>query len=73
MLFLAIGNILKNAIKFSDQKPVTCTLSSQHKKTILSIQDQGIGIKEEDISKIFQPFFRSFNANGYAGVGVGLS
>jgi signal transduction histidine kinase len=48
LLFLAIGNILKNAIKFSDQKPVTCTLSSQHKKTILSIQDQGIGIKEED-------------------------
>lgn len=73
LLFLAIGNILKNAIKFSDKQPVTCTLIAQQGKTVLNIQDHGIGIKEEDLTKIFRPFFRAANAIKYSGVGIGLS
>ncbi len=73
LLFLAVGNILKNALKFSDNKPVSCTLSSGAGKTELSIRDQGIGIDEKDYAKVFQPFYRAANAQHYAGVGIGLS
>jgi signal transduction histidine kinase len=73
LLFLAIGNILKNAIKFSDGKRVDCVLTATNLKTSLLIRDYGIGIHEEDRKNIFRPFFRATNAKKYDGVGIGLS
>lgn len=73
LLFIAIGNILKNAIKFSDNKVVTCKLYFQQNIPVISIRDMGIGISPEDIQHIFQPFYRGANTFGYAGYGVGLS
>jgi len=73
LLFIALGNILKNAIKFSDNRIVTCKLFIQNNIPVISIRDTGIGIGKEDIRKIFQPFFRGANTFGYAGYGVGLS
>ena len=73
LLFLAIGNILKNAIKFSDGKKVDCILTANNHKTSLIIRDYGIGINEKDREHIFRPFFRAANAKKYEGVGIGLS
>jgi signal transduction histidine kinase len=73
LLFMAIGNILKNAVKFSNNQVVTCTLYLQNNTPVISIRDTGIGIGEEDINNIFQPFYRGGNTFGYSGYGVGLS
>ena len=73
LLFIAIGNILKNAIKFSDNRTVTCRLFLQNNVPVISISDSGIGISKEDLLNIFQPFFRGANTHGYAGYGIGLS
>jgi signal transduction histidine kinase len=73
LLFIAVGNILKNAIKFSNNKIVTCKLYLQNNSPVISILDIGIGINKEDIQNIFRPFFRGANTFGYAGYGVGLS
>jgi signal transduction histidine kinase len=73
LLFIALGNILKNAVKFSGGQTVTCTMSVQDNKAIIGIADQGIGIRPEDIPNIFQPFYRGSNALGHDGVGIGLS
>lgn len=73
LLFIAISNIIKNVIKFSDPKEVKCYIFCDLKCVNLVIQDEGIGIVESDLQKIFQPFFRSSNAIGYPGNGVGLS
>jgi signal transduction histidine kinase len=73
LLFIALGNILKNAVKFSDMEPVSCTMTAQENKVIISIADKGIGIKTEEIPNIFQPFFRGSNTIGHEGVGIGLS
>ena len=73
LLFIAISNIIKNAIKFSDQKEVKCQIFCDINCVNIVIKDQGIGIIESDLQKIFQPFFRSSNAIGYPGNGVGLS
>jgi signal transduction histidine kinase len=73
LLFIAISNILKNAIKFSNNRIVTCKLFFQNNMPVISIRDKGIGISKDDIQNIFQPFYRGTNTFGYAGYGVGLS
>jgi two-component system OmpR family sensor kinase len=65
---MLINNLLSNAIKYSNPRAkikITTTKNS------LIIQDEGIGIKKEKLSKIFNRFVR---ANSYAGgFGVGLN
>jgi len=73
LLFIAISNIMKNALKFSDNHEVTCRLFIQNHHPVITIRDKGIGIGKEDLQKIFQPFYRGSNTFGYAGYGVGLS
>ena len=73
LLFIAISNILKNSIKFSNGMKVYCELTGNLKGITITIRDTGIGINAKDIAMIFQPFFRSANATGYPGNGIGLS
>ena len=73
LLFTAISNVLKNAVKFSDGKEVMCNLSYNNKGIILNITDTGIGIGEKDFERVFQPFYRSENAIVYPGTGIGLA
>jgi len=72
LLFIAVSNILKNAIKFSNGGGVSCKLYFQNGTPVISISDKGIGISKEDVQHIFQPFFRGANTFGYSGYGVGL-
>ncbi|RWS48533.1 histidine kinase [Arcobacter venerupis] len=45
---------------------ITIEIKSQDNKTILSIKDNGIGIKEENLERIFEPFFTSKkNGDGF--------
>lgn len=73
LLFIAINNILKNAIKFSVGQEVLCTVSYKNQQMVIVIKDLGIGISAADIKKIFQPFYRSANALNFSGYGIGLS
>ena len=57
-----ITNLLKNAINFTPsdlRKTVEIRLENAGNKTKLTITDEGIGIREEDIEHIFEPYFRS--------------
>ncbi|QNK63601.1 HAMP domain-containing histidine kinase [Pedobacter sp. PAMC26386] len=73
LLFIAVSNILKNAIKFSQGQEVLCTVSYHHNSIAITIRDRGIGIHENDLKKIFQPFYRAANALNFSGYGIGLS
>ena len=73
LLFIAIGNIVKNGLKFSSFKPIFCRMKIMEEYILITIADKGIGIQEEDMANIFQPFFRGSNVSGLAGMGVGLS
>lgn len=69
LLKTALENIISNALKYSGDKTVEVRLRG----SVLEIEDQGIGIPQEELNKIFQPFYRATNTRGYAGNGIGLS
>jgi len=73
LLFIAISNILKNAIKFSGNKEVLCSVLYNEKGTQISIKDEGMGIKDKELQNIFRPFYRAPNAFKLPGSGIGLS
>jgi signal transduction histidine kinase len=72
LLRLAINNIISNACKYSNNRPVTVSLLAENKRVIIAIKDQGIGIPQTELQHIFEPFFRASNAHEYEGHGVGL-
>ncbi|WP_297437867.1 sensor histidine kinase KdpD [uncultured Clostridium sp.] len=69
----AIYNIVDNAVKYSDEESI---ISIKVEKgdifTCISIENQGIGIKIEDLNNIFKRFFRCESSRNIEGVGVGL-
>lgn len=73
LLFIAISNILKNAIKFSGDKEVLCNIFFDEKGINITIKDKGIGIDSNELKHIFQPFYRAPNAYRHPGSGIGLS
>ncbi|WP_343531770.1 HAMP domain-containing sensor histidine kinase [Pedobacter sp.] len=72
LLKLAITNIVSNACKYSDFKSVSVKLESNNNLLSIAVVDQGIGIPQDDIQHIFEPFFRASNTSNFKGYGVGL-
>ncbi|KYG71727.1 signal transduction histidine kinase [Roseivirga ehrenbergii] len=73
---LILENIIINAIKYSlEGKTLSVEISEEEKYTLCKISDQGIGIKQEDLSSLFNPFFRSdaLEHKQITGAGLGLS
>jgi PAS domain S-box-containing protein len=69
-----INNFLTNAIKYSPEADkVILRAGIQQGNLIVSVEDFGIGIKEEHLNKIFDRFYRVDNtAMKYQGLGLGL-
>jgi nitrogen fixation/metabolism regulation signal transduction histidine kinase len=72
-LIRIITNLVKNAIQaISDQqetKSIVVQVKKMENKVLISVQDNGIGIKEDDLNRIFEPKFTTKNS----GMGLGLS
>jgi len=68
-----IKNMLSNAIKYSPGKDQVLISTRQSGNSLLvSIQDYGIGISEEDRRHVFDQFYRVSNAEAYSYQGMGL-
>ena len=69
-----LSNLLSNAIKYSKQNgEINLSLSENEQEVILQIKDNGIGIKNENISKIFNRYYREREDKEIYGTGIGLS
>ena len=74
---VVLNNVLDNAIKYSrpDSNPVRIRFERQGPFGIVRIQDDGIGIPEEELPFIFEPFYRvdKSRSKRTGGYGLGLS
>jgi len=72
-----VWNLMKNAIKFTgeDGDVITSTTNPEPQTLVISIQDTGIGIEPEIMSRIFDPFEQGEHAfqRRYGGLGLGLA
>lgn len=74
MLSQAIYNLLTNAYKFTNpggQVNVSVDMKSQD-TVIISVNDTGIGIRDDDIERIFKAYYRSASTSSIQGEGLGL-
>jgi signal transduction histidine kinase len=73
LLTMAFSNLIDNACKYSDDKPVYVRIDTTLDTITIEIRDEGIGISAEDQRFMFQPFYRSNKARSYKGFGIGLT
>jgi signal transduction histidine kinase len=66
-----VSSLLSNAIKYSDKGTVTITLTKTSKEIIFSIMDEGRGVEEKDLGRIFDRFYQV--NPGSKGSGIGLT
>lgn len=68
----ALSNLITNAIKYGDNKPIQVVLDSSENEIFLSVRDEGKGIAAEDLSKVFMRYTRLESKNMASGLGLGL-
>lgn len=68
-----LSNLLSNGIKYSDNgTTITINCIAQENQVEVQIKDQGIGIKEKDIDKLFERYYRVQGDHTISGFGIGL-
>ncbi len=75
-----LQNILGNAVKFTQEGHVKLSVANQRLeddrvRLLFEVEDTGVGIKEENLAQIFEPFSQmdKFKNRGVEGTGLGLS
>jgi signal transduction histidine kinase len=73
-LSFIVNNLISNAIKYYDPDKaepfLQITVVTRKNKTILEFKDNGIGIDEKHLSRVFDMFFRATHKNDGAGLGL---
>ena len=69
-----IDNLIENAIKYTPEGEVTIDIAGSEDRVVVSIKDTGLGIPAEDLTHLFQKFYRIDNADRQeiGGTGLGL-
>jgi two-component system, OmpR family, phosphate regulon sensor histidine kinase PhoR len=71
-----VNNLLDNALKYSKEKPlIKLTTADAGNMFVIKIEDNGIGMNKETLSRIFEKFYRAHTGNVHdvKGFGLGLS
>ena len=74
MLRLVAENLIENAIRYAGEGATcTVTLAREDGATVLDVADDGTGVPDEDVARLFERFFRSDRARTTRGTGLGLA
>lgn len=72
----ALSNVLENAVKYSPgggTVHVSLSVDDETQYATIRVQDEGIGIPDEDQNRLFDPFHRGDNVGNLQGTGLGLT
>ncbi|WP_341840281.1 HAMP domain-containing sensor histidine kinase [Chitinophaga caseinilytica] len=72
LLFVALSNLVDNAIKFSRPAPVQVKVTAANGRLAITVSDRGPGITADEQARIFDLFYRSPATRHLAGHGIGL-
>jgi signal transduction histidine kinase len=74
MLEIVATNLAENAIRYAGPGTTfTLTVRAQGGEVVLSGVDDGAGVPDEDLPRIFERFYRSDRARASRGTGLGLA
>lgn len=67
-----IANLLVNAAKFGEGKPIALRVAPEGERARIQVTDRGIGISPEDQARVFERFERAVPSQHFGGLGLGL-
>ena len=74
MLRLVVENLLENAIRYAGEgASCVVSLGRDEGRVLLEVADDGSGVPDEDVPRLFERFFRSDRARTTRGTGLGLA
>ncbi len=73
LLYIAVKNVVENGCKYSGDHTSRVSLFFKAGFTIIEVKSFSRGISNDEKEQIFQPFYRSVNAAGTSGFGLGLA
>jgi two-component system, OmpR family, phosphate regulon sensor histidine kinase PhoR len=74
MLRLVVENLVENALRYAGEGATcTVTLARLNGDVVLEVADDGAGVPDEDVPRLFERFFRSDRARTSRGTGLGLA
>jgi two-component system, OmpR family, phosphate regulon sensor histidine kinase PhoR len=74
MLRLVVENLLENALRYAGEgASCVVSLGRDEGRVLLEVADDGSGVPDEDVPRLFERFFRSDRARTTRGTGLGLA
>jgi signal transduction histidine kinase len=68
-----LGNLLDNALKYSPPRsPIDVALTVVRTEAQIRVTDRGVGVPEDELDRLFSPFYRTSRTREISGTGLGL-
>lgn len=67
-----VTNLVSNALKYGEGKPIEVALRAEGAEAVLTVVDRGIGMTPEVQARVFNRFERGVSSRNYGGLGLGL-